>query len=433
MGQDNYWLRNKLSRRRLLTGAAVTGVGAASLALVGCGDDDAKPATAAPGGSSTAAGSVVANATNAPEITTKIADAQFIKLMGTAAVQPLVARSMNRASAPLTDAQKATAIKIFKGSGGDTGSGGKLVLGICEGANNAFAKATFMEGILQALTYPSIGKVVYTNSNYDNQKQISDMQTLISQKVDMIAIAGGSTLLPIIKEATKGGIPVSAYIGDPTGTPGTDYVNYVSYSIVEVGKAFAQAAVDYTGGKGNYVVFNGIPGNAFGAVWIPALDEFYKGKPDMKKIGQTDTNWTVEGTVLATTSFLAKESKIDVWHSDFAGVSIGIFNAYDQAKRPIECLITCAGEEQGLFGEFEKRTAASPKLKIAHGTGGTWQIRVCITSLLDKKAGGTIDPKPTIPNVFRIYKTGDGYDASLPADIPLGRLIPDDLVKQMFA
>ncbi len=41
---DNYWMRRAsgtaLSRRRLLGSAAVSGVGAASLALVGCGDDD---------------------------------------------------------------------------------------------------------------------------------------------------------------------------------------------------------------------------------------------------------------------------------------------------------------------------------------------------------------------------------------------------------
>ena len=40
----NYWLRkatsSRLSRRRFVGGAAATGVGAAGLALVGCGDDD---------------------------------------------------------------------------------------------------------------------------------------------------------------------------------------------------------------------------------------------------------------------------------------------------------------------------------------------------------------------------------------------------------
>ncbi len=42
--ENNYWVRrlnsSRLSRRRFVGGAAVAGVGAASLALVGCGDDD---------------------------------------------------------------------------------------------------------------------------------------------------------------------------------------------------------------------------------------------------------------------------------------------------------------------------------------------------------------------------------------------------------
>ncbi len=36
----NYWLRKKLSRRTTLRGGAIAGVGAASFALIGCGDDD---------------------------------------------------------------------------------------------------------------------------------------------------------------------------------------------------------------------------------------------------------------------------------------------------------------------------------------------------------------------------------------------------------
>ena len=42
---DNYWLRRGLTRRRFLGGAAATGVGAAALGLVGCGDDDDSTAT----------------------------------------------------------------------------------------------------------------------------------------------------------------------------------------------------------------------------------------------------------------------------------------------------------------------------------------------------------------------------------------------------
>ncbi|MBI5947851.1 MAG: ABC transporter substrate-binding protein [Chloroflexi bacterium] len=38
--RTNYWLRRKVSRRTALQGTAIAGVGAASIALVGCGDDD---------------------------------------------------------------------------------------------------------------------------------------------------------------------------------------------------------------------------------------------------------------------------------------------------------------------------------------------------------------------------------------------------------
>ena len=69
--EDNYWLKrtaaNRVSRRRFVGGAAVIGVGAASLGLVGCGDDDAtaKSPTAATGGSPAAGASPAASPTAA--------------------------------------------------------------------------------------------------------------------------------------------------------------------------------------------------------------------------------------------------------------------------------------------------------------------------------------------------------------------------------
>ncbi|MGI8422962.1 MAG: ABC transporter substrate-binding protein [Chloroflexota bacterium] len=61
MAEDNYWLRSvrggQMNRRRFIGGAAVAGVGAAALGLVGCGDDDddASTATTAPSGASPSA------------------------------------------------------------------------------------------------------------------------------------------------------------------------------------------------------------------------------------------------------------------------------------------------------------------------------------------------------------------------------------------
>jgi peptide/nickel transport system substrate-binding protein len=59
MERDNYWTR-RITRRRVLGGVALTGVGVAALALTGCGDDDSSGTT------STAKPSVAAGATGTP-------------------------------------------------------------------------------------------------------------------------------------------------------------------------------------------------------------------------------------------------------------------------------------------------------------------------------------------------------------------------------
>lgn len=64
--EDNYWLRklggSRLSRRRFVGGATIATAGAASLALVGCGDDEGAPSPTTPAGGQTPTGSPTAAA-----------------------------------------------------------------------------------------------------------------------------------------------------------------------------------------------------------------------------------------------------------------------------------------------------------------------------------------------------------------------------------
>ena len=81
----------------------------------------------------------------------------------------------------------------------ETGTGGKLTVGLADGFGGNVARQIFkMEFILQALTYPDIGKIVYTDANLDTQKAISDMRSMIAQGVDVIVSYpdAGEALLP---------------------------------------------------------------------------------------------------------------------------------------------------------------------------------------------------------------------------------------------
>jgi len=68
--EDNYWVRRLQSggftRRRFVGGAALAGVGAASLGLVGCGDDNSSSTPTAKASGSTASGSPKASASGSP-------------------------------------------------------------------------------------------------------------------------------------------------------------------------------------------------------------------------------------------------------------------------------------------------------------------------------------------------------------------------------
>ena len=82
---ENYWLRNRVSRRGLLRGGAAGAVGASAWALVGCGDDDAKgTATKAPASGTAAASATTAAAaaTTAAASAAKATDGSYYSAQG---------------------------------------------------------------------------------------------------------------------------------------------------------------------------------------------------------------------------------------------------------------------------------------------------------------------------------------------------------------
>ena len=62
-----------------------------------------------------------------------------------------------------------------------TGTGGTRSL-LADGFGGNVARQLFkMEFILQALTYPDIGEIIYTDADLDMQKVISDVRAMIAQ------------------------------------------------------------------------------------------------------------------------------------------------------------------------------------------------------------------------------------------------------------
>src|SRR6187397_1811021 len=139
---------------------------------------------------------------------------------------------------------QALALKCWKNNGCTTGTGGKLTVAYIEQfGENVYLQMSKMEFILQALTYPQVGKIIYKSAHSDLNQGIADFKAAIAQKVDLIVSYPdfGDAMLPVMKEATDAGIPVATYAWGFVTGPGTNYLTVVGEDTCNLGKAFATA------------------------------------------------------------------------------------------------------------------------------------------------------------------------------------------------
>jgi ribose transport system substrate-binding protein len=111
----------------------------------------------------------------------------------------------------------------------------------------------------EALARGNVDRVVLQNRNTDVAGQIADIQTLISQGVDVIIInpADRSALDDVIEEATRQGIPVIS-VDAPVTAPSA---YFVSNNQVEYGAVGARWLFEALGGEGKVAYMRGLDGH----------------------------------------------------------------------------------------------------------------------------------------------------------------------------
>jgi D-xylose transport system substrate-binding protein len=102
------------------------------------------------------------------------------------------------------------------------------------------------------------GTVSVQSADANEQKQIQQIENLISRKVDVIVIVpfNAKTLTTVVAEAKKAGIKVISY---DRLILNADVDAYISFDNEKVGEMQAKGVVDATGGKGNFFLLGGAP------------------------------------------------------------------------------------------------------------------------------------------------------------------------------
>jgi ABC-type sugar transport system substrate-binding protein len=349
-------------------------------------------------------------------------------------LDPIVQETFKHAAIQLTSAQLATAVKCWKGTSCDLGSGGKVTLGIAESNDvNLWRKTAKMEIILQALTYPQIGKIIYTDAQGDLSKYQANVRSLVAQGAKVIVGYDdfGSAALPAYQQAQARGVYVSTYVGGVPNAKSNQMLNQVHADICAIGKQMADVAKNDLKLTGPVAILNGTPGNPQGQTWNKCFQDALSGSSITVGTKQ-DTNWSLQGAFKAGSALVSSGKKYSGIFYDYADPVPQIVQAYTQAGAKVPPIVTWTSNN-GAAKVWEKAQGTANAWDFYYTNALTWEGRVSLTALMEKLAGKDVEENTIVPQPF-LKATKGLYQSNRPDDYPgPSALIPDDVMSQMLS
>jgi ribose transport system substrate-binding protein len=323
------------------------------------------------------------------------------------------------------------ALRCWKNNGCTTGTGGKLTVAYVEGfGENVYRQISKMEFILQALTYPQIGKIIYTSAHSDPAQALTDFRAAISQGVDLIVSYPdfGDAMLPVFREATRAGIPVATYAWGYVSGPGSNYTTVVGEDTCRLGKAYARVMNTYVK-SGNIAFMGGFPGNPLSLGWQkcerPALNK------KIKVVATEATNWDPSKVQEVVAGILARYPNIKGWSYEYGlGMAQGAFAAYKAAGKPFNSVLTLRTDDVGMGCAAQR--LHNPKLRVYYYTAGNSQIRVAFTAAMMKLKGAKIPPQIVFPIQLQNQAKRNSCVKGYPQEASATSLVPLSLLKRMY-
>jgi ABC-type sugar transport system substrate-binding protein len=323
------------------------------------------------------------------------------------------------------------AYQCWKNNGCKTGTGGDLTVAYVEGfGENVYRNISKMEFILQALTYPEIGEIIYTSARSNPQQALTDFRAAIAKGVDVIVTYPdfGDAMLPVFKEATKAGIPVATYAWGYVSGPGKNYLTVVGEDTCALGKAYAKV-MNAQVKSGKIAFLGGFPGNPLSLGWQkcerPALNK------NIQVVATEATNWDPSKVQEVVAGILAQHPDIKGWSYEYGlGMAQGAFAAYKAAGIPFNAVLTMRTDDVGLGCAVKQ--LKNPNLKVWYYTGGNSQIRVALTAGMMKLQGAKIPPQIVFPIQLQDEAKRTQCVRGYPQEASATSLVPLKLIKRMY-
>jgi ribose transport system substrate-binding protein len=250
--------------------------------------------------------------------------------------------------------------------------------------------------------------IISTDANGDAAKFQSDIEDLITKKVDGVIVSGAwLEEAPAALEALqKANIPVVLVDRQFGKGAAKAYTSYIGPDNLTIGKQDGEYIAKRLGGKGVVVELRGGPAdNSIGLNRSKGCNDVLKTYADIKVVVAPDFGgWSADGGIKLMENLLASNPKIDAVFCENDSMCLGAQKAIADAGRSAEMFLV------GVDGENAALEAISNKTNYAAtGLNNSDQIgRAAFNRMMSILAGGTPEkdtylPSPiiTIDNVIR--------------------------------
>ena len=324
----------------------------------------------------------------------------------------------------------------------DTGTGGDIVMGYADGGGlNVWRQVTRMEAILQALTYPEIGRMLFRDAQWNPDPAVAagDIRFLVQAGVDFIIgyPDQGTNIADAILEAEAAGIPYIPYsagwvgLPDQEGAliPGQDYTAIVGEDLCALGESFANV-LNQEAGSGTVGIMGGTPGNALSAGWQQCFTPALEG--GLEPVGPpADTFWVNDNALQTVLGWLSTDPNIKGYAYEYADGMYTALDAYKQLNTPLkDVTIVVRTDEQTLFCDWAQRE--NPGYTIYYSAGGNFQSRVAVTAAMLHLQGAEVSSEIVVPHVMRQVTEDDCDPERVTPTVSGTSLVPDDVLASMY-
>lgn len=228
----------------------------------------------------------------------------------------------------------------------------------------------------EASLYPEIEELIVVSSDGDVNKQITQIEDMISIGVDVLLVipVAPEPIAPAIELATENGIPVVVFASTSPG----DNLTTLLADQVQFGRLLGDFLMEELGCEGNLIVLNGLAGISTSDQRRQGLTEAIEACPDgganVTILAEEDALWAYDQGKLAVERMLAAFPDIDGVWSQGGAMTQGAIDAFEAAGRP---LVPMTGEDNnGFMLAWEQRI--DDGFRAISASEPTWQSRVAL-------------------------------------------------------